>query len=325
MTEDVKKSLSIIIPTYNRSHQIDKTLKSISDAELPQDMMVEVIVVDNNSQPDHGLRYRELVESYQKKIKLRYEFEKKQGRSHACNRGLNAASSDWVGFIDDDEALDRRWLIQAMHWIESAQADYVGGPCLPDWEKSPPDWLPAHAGQYRGILGWIELSHAVVSYDDFDGELCGGNFIARTDLLIQLGGFNTNLGRSAGNLLGGEDGDLHTRLKAAHARGYYDPAFSILHSVPSERMTLRYHFRWAYWSGVANGIRIDNGDSRREDVPYAFGVPRYWFSKAFRGTFIFLAETCCGRLKKNSRAVVGLMDFFYLLGMLLGKNALKFK
>ena len=320
-----KKTLSIIIPTYNRSVQIQRTVKSLAQAELPRNLRVEVIVVDNNSRADHGRRYLELVETQRAEFHLRYEFEKKQGRSHACNRGLNAATSEWVGFIDDDEAVDSSWLMRAYFWIANSKADYIGGPCIPEWEAVPPKWLPAHSGQYRGILGWIELSPHVISYDDFGGELCGGNFIAKSDLLTKAGGFNTNLGRSAGNLLGGEDGDLHRRIKDAGAKGFYDPEFSILHSIPVNRMTFSYHVRWAYWSGVANGIRLENGDGRRESVPHLFGVPRYWFAKAFRGVIVFLIETLSFRIKTKPRGVVGLMDCFYLYGLLKKSRALDIK
>lgn len=321
----VKNNLSIIIPTYNRSVQIQRTVKSLAEAELPRNLHVEVIVVDNNSRPDHGRRYREMIDSQGGKLTLKYEFEKKQGRSHACNRGLEVAASEWVGFIDDDEAVDPSWLVRALYWIESSKADYVGGPYIPEWEAAPPEWLPAHVGQYRGILGWIELSSQVIAYDDFGGELCGGNFIAKADLLAKVGGFNTNLGRSAGNLLGGEDGDLHRRIKGAGATGFYDPEFSILHLIPIDRMTFAYHVRWAYWSGVANGIRIENNDDRREGVPHLFGVPRYWFSKAFRGVVVFLVETVCFRIKSKPRGVVGLMDCFYLYGLLKKSRALSVK
>jgi glycosyltransferase involved in cell wall biosynthesis len=320
-----QKTLSIIIPTYNRSVQIQWTIKSLAEADLPRNLHVEVIVVDNNSGADHGRRYREMIDSQRGKLNIRYEFERKQGRSHACNRGLDVATSEWVGFIDDDEAVGRSWFVRALYWIESSKADYVGGPCVPDWEAPPPKWLPAHYGEYRGILGWIELSSQVISYDDFDGELCGGNFIAKSDLLAKVGGFNTNLGRSAGNLLGGEDGDLHRRIKDAGAKGFYDPEFSILHLIPIDRMTFAYHVRWAYWSGVANGIRIENNDCRRESVPHLFGVPRYWFSKAFRGAIVFLVETVCFRIKSTPRGVVGLMDCFYLYGLLKKRRALDVK
>lgn len=322
MMNSGKCSLSIVIPTYNRSNQIERTIRSINQALLPDGFAVEVIVVDNNSEPSHGDRYRELVASQHGQVKFRYVREERQGRSNACNKGLNEAQAEWVGFIDDDEALDLRWIQRAAYWMIRSGVDYIGGACVPDWETNPPKWLPAHSGQYRGILGWIDLRSEVTSYDDFDGELCGGNFIAKTKLLLDVGGFNTKLGRSVGNLLGGEDGDLHRRIKAASAIGFYDPDFVILHAIPASRMTVSYHLKWAYWSGVANGIRIENGEGPREDVPHLLGVPRYWFKKASIGFFEFLREVLLFRWLSSPDGIVGLMDCCYLWGLYRKSGAL---
>lgn len=316
-------NISIIIPTYNRSDNILRTLDSLQQAEKPHGLGVEIILVDNNSRPSHGEKYKKIIDTMRPGLNVLYEFESRQGRSFACNRGLSVARTNWVGFIDDDEAIDPQWINRAYHWIQMTEVDYVGGACLPDWEILPPKWLPAHRGQYKGILGWIELRSQITSYEDFDGELCGGNFIARTELLKKVGQFNTSLGRSDGNLLGGEDGDLHRRVKNAHAKGYYDPLLVILHSIPASRMTMSYHLRWAYWSGVANRIRIEKKLNPREDVPHMFGVPRYWISKAARGVFRFAYEAAFLRITSRSYGIVGLMDALYMLGLVKGSRALK--
>lgn len=317
------ESISIIIPTYNRSEYIFRTLESIRKAERSHGFVVEIILVDNNSRPSHGEEYKRIIETMRSDLNVWYEFEPRQGRSFACNRGLSVARTNWVGFIDDDEAIDSQWMNRAHHWMKMTDVDYVGGACIPDWEASPPKWLPAHRGQYRGILGWIELRSQITSYDDFDGELCGGNFIAKAELLKKVGQFNTNLGRSDGNLLGGEDGDLHRRIKNARARGFYDPLLVIFHAIPVSRMKMSYHLRWAYWSGVANRIRIERNLNPREEVPHMFGVPRYWISKAFRGVFRFAYEAAFLRLGSHPYGIVGLMDALYMFGLVKGSRALK--
>lgn len=322
MTNPTRFGLSIVIPTFNRSNQIERTICSINQALLPDSFDVEVIVVDNNSESRHGDRYRELVASQLGRVKFKYVKEIRQGRSNACNKGLSEAEAEWVGFIDDDEALDARWLERAAYWMMRSDVDYVGGACIPDWEIDPPEWLPAHSGQYRGILGWIELRPDVTSYDDFDGELCGGNFIAKKKLLLDAGGFNAKLGRSVGNLLGGEDGDLHRRIKATSAVGFYDPNFVILHTIPASRMTVAYHLRWAYWSGVANGIRIESGEGPREYVPHLLGVPRYWIKKAIIGLLSFSWELMLFRWRSSPVGIVGLMDCCYLWGLYRRSGAL---
>src|SRR2546426_2755399 len=86
--------LDIILPTYNRHQLLTRTLDSLLTAEVPADLSVFVTVVDNNSSD----ATRETVETYQPKFcgRLHYVFEKKQGRSHALNAGINATDGDLV-------------------------------------------------------------------------------------------------------------------------------------------------------------------------------------------------------------------------------------
>lgn len=144
--------LEIIICTYNRSHQIDRTIRSIVDAVQPDRVEVMITVIDNNSSVAHRDRYLSVVDDYAKKYSIRYLCESRQGKSYACNLGIEKAAAQWLAFIDDDEKINKNWLVVAERWMYSGEADYVGGPYLPDWEIEPPDWLPAHRQSYRGGL-----------------------------------------------------------------------------------------------------------------------------------------------------------------------------
>src|ERR1051326_4153104 len=99
--------LDVILPTYNRHQLLEVALQSLLAAEMPSDLSVSVTVVDNNSKD----ATRETVETYKPKFggHLQYVFEKKQGRSHALNAGINATTGELVGMIDDDEQVDRFW------------------------------------------------------------------------------------------------------------------------------------------------------------------------------------------------------------------------
>jgi len=311
--------LTIIIPTFNRADQVTKTIRSINDSLTPDGCAPLVLLVDNNSNPEESAKYKALADSASNGVEVQYVCEKKQGRSHACNLGLHLSTSDWVAYIDDDETLGEKWIETALHWIQKDEFDYVGGPYLPNWKHIPPKWLPAHTGAYKGVLGWIEASDQLVNYAQTDAELCGGNFIARRALLNLAGGFNTKLGRTPGTLIGGEDGELHQRIKRVGGKGIYDPKMAIHHLIPASRMTLNYHLRWAYWSGVTNRIRIEGHPETGEQVPHMLGVPRYWYAKALNGVMKFLGSAIRLRLFKNPEAALGMMDFMYWLGLMRGK------
>jgi glycosyltransferase involved in cell wall biosynthesis len=82
--------VSVVIPTYNEAHSIGRVL-----ADLPADMVTEVLVVDSNSTdgtPEIAL-----------KMGARVLYEPRRGYGRACLTGLAAASSpDVVVFLDGD-------------------------------------------------------------------------------------------------------------------------------------------------------------------------------------------------------------------------------
>lgn len=319
MQTDINANLTIIIPTFNRSAQIESTLLSIHQASCQNfSNSIHILVVDNNSHSKERDRYIQIVEQIACKINVSLVHEVKQGRSHACNAGVAASCSEWVAFIDDDETLSPQWLEVALKLIQDQTYSYYGGSVLPTWEISPPPWLPIHNKKYLGVLGWLELSDIARDYDTFDASLCGGNMIVRRDLYLRIGGFSSALGRGASNLLGGEDGEFHRRLKKGKAKGCYIPELSVFHWIPVSRMTLEYHRKWAYWSGVSNRIRITSEPQTAEDLPHLFGVPRYRFSKGASGFIQYIYHLVTGKLMTKPEGVIGLLDFMYLIGLLRG-------
>lgn len=319
-TIDDIPNLTIIIPTYNRADQLRETLESIHFALFQNNAcLVHTILIDNNSNPHNREQYLKLVREFSESISVEYVLEGKQGRSNACNTGAANCSSKWIAFIDDDETLAEDWISTALRLIQLDDFSYFGGHVLPNWEIPPPRWLPIHKGQFRGVLGWIELSDVEKSYDDFDASLCGGNMIVNREKYLAVGGFSPSLGRGSSNLLGGEDGEFHRRLKRAGAKGLYCPQLTVRHWIPASRMTIKYHLRWAYWSGASNRIRVITQPQTAEKFPHLLGVPRYRFSKGLQGLCQFLYQTIMGRLKKQPDGAIGLLNFMYLAGLLRGR------
>ena len=307
----------IVIATYNRPGLLKLALQSVANAKLPDDMALRIIVADNNSKTENQIAYRAVVEQFSN-LRIDYLFEARQGKSWALNTAIDHCVGDYVGFIDDDEKIDAEWLEVCAKHIRYGKFDYVGGPYKPDWAAKAPNWLPVHVGKYRAVLGWIEQSELPVSFDHFGGGLCGGNFICRRDALTELGGFSTSVGRSANNLMGGEDDELHRRLKAHGRTGLYDPALIIFHHIPASRMTRKYHLRWAFWSGASNGVRLNWLPP--EQTPTVLGLPRYRFSQALKGIADFLGNLVPITPLSRPKSFTGLLDFVYFLGALYGRH-----
>lgn len=96
--------ISVIIPVYNRVNLVGRALTSVyAQSRSPW----EVIVVDDGSSDGTG----DYVRSHFPQA--RYIHQSNQGVSAARNRGIDAASSDWLAFLDsDDEWLPQKLQIQ---------------------------------------------------------------------------------------------------------------------------------------------------------------------------------------------------------------------
>jgi len=77
-------NLDVIIPTYNRSALLKRTLDSLLAARVPEGLSVRITVVDNNSKDET----RAFVEDYVRRYgdRINYLFEGQQGRSAALGR-----------------------------------------------------------------------------------------------------------------------------------------------------------------------------------------------------------------------------------------------
>ncbi|MEZ0123223.1 MAG: glycosyltransferase family 2 protein [Candidatus Reddybacter sp.] len=89
--------ISAVIPTYNNADYIEEAIHSILGQTHP---VAEIIVVDDGSSDNTAT----LIEALkQKSERLIYIKQDNQGPSSARNRGIDAASGDWIAFLDADD------------------------------------------------------------------------------------------------------------------------------------------------------------------------------------------------------------------------------
>ena len=100
-----KPKISIIIPTYNRAKKIVGAIRSIQD-QTYEDW--ELIIVDDGSS-DNTCEIVEKVANSDRRIKF-IRLEKNKGAQAARNRGIRAAKSEWIAFLDSDD----QWLPQSL-------------------------------------------------------------------------------------------------------------------------------------------------------------------------------------------------------------------
>ena len=112
---------SIIIPMFNESSWILRTLMLCSDLQIKK----EIIVVDNNSSDGSY----PLVKAFIEKRKLYNEVillcEEKKGKANAVRKGLSAAKGDYIVFHDADLEYDPKFIPRLVY--ELRDCDVVIG------------------------------------------------------------------------------------------------------------------------------------------------------------------------------------------------------
>jgi glycosyltransferase involved in cell wall biosynthesis len=87
--------ISIIVATYNAGNALKKTLESISSQKYDN---MEIVVIDGGSK-DNTL---EIVQEFNEKIAY-FISEKDKGIPDAYNKGILAATGDWIYFLNADD------------------------------------------------------------------------------------------------------------------------------------------------------------------------------------------------------------------------------
>lgn len=95
--------VSIIIPVYKASEYIERCLKSVMNQTYGS---IECIMVDDASPDDSMDKCEELISKYAGSIRLKIlHHEKNRGLSAARNTGTDAATGNYIFYLDSDDEL----------------------------------------------------------------------------------------------------------------------------------------------------------------------------------------------------------------------------
>ena len=187
MTEQNDIRVSAVIPAYNGQACVGRAIKSILSQTLP---VYEIIVVDDGSTD----KTSEVVEQFgDKVILIRQE---NAGVSVARNTAIEAATGNWIAFLDDDD-----------EWLENKNAMQVAV-----IEKNPElRWCASN--YYRGyedrrspVGNLTRISEGLAGKDYFDNYFAAAikhgcqaqtqTMMIRKDVFDELGGFEPGRIRS---------------------------------------------------------------------------------------------------------------------------------
>lgn len=227
--------VSVIVCTYNRSILLEKLLDSLVAMSVPDGIIWELLVVDNNSNDGS----KDVAKRYIDRLPLVYHFEIQQGKCYALNRGLKEANGELLLFLDDDVQVVSDWLCRFSGVAEDRRYDWFGGRVKPDWREGPPGWYRAEtAPAFRGYFGDYDLGVRSHAYIEGEKLPLGASLGVRRRVFDRVGGFRVDLG-PRGRLRGvGDETELLTRAIGAGFKGWYVGDAAVIHHVGVERLRL---------------------------------------------------------------------------------------
>lgn len=105
------KQVSVIIPTYNRGHIIERSIRSVLQQTYQP---LEIIVVDDGSDDNTEEVIREIADS---RI-VYHKLPENKGVSYARNKGVELANGEWIAFQDSDDCWRENKLEEQMAYAE---------------------------------------------------------------------------------------------------------------------------------------------------------------------------------------------------------------
>lgn len=237
MSEPYPTHVDVCVCTFRREY-LAETLKSIAANAIPT-ADLRVIVADNDTVPSA----KKLTEAFARDtgLPVKYIHAPATNISLARNACLDAASADFVAFVDDDENVDPHWLEALLRTARATGADVVLGPVTAVYGPEAQGWM--REGDFHSTIpafvgGIIQTGYA-------------GNVLMRRRQPFSTLRFDLSLGQS-----GGEDTEYFYRLHDLGGRIAFAPDAIAYEPVPAERARLAWLMRRRFRSGQTHGLRL---------------------------------------------------------------------
>lgn len=207
-----------------------------------------------------------------------------RGLSGGKNTGVWFASGDVVAFLDDDAVAEPEWLKYFADSYASADVVGVGGLTLPSWDTARPSWFP---GEFDWVVGcnYLGMPKARTPVRN----LLGGNASFRREVFDLVGGFTSDVGRSAAKLpLGCEETEFCIKLgqRLPPAKLVIDDRAVIWHRVSAQRTRFSYFVTRCFAEGLSKAAvsrSVGSADGLSAERRQAFATLPAGFVRGLAG------------------------------------------
>jgi glycosyltransferase involved in cell wall biosynthesis len=231
--------VSIIICCYNSAVRLPETLHHIAMQQVPESILWEVIVVNNNSTDNTSEVAIQVWKKYNLCTQFRVINETNPGLSNARRAGILSAQYKYSLFCDDDNWLAHDYIKTAFRIMESHnEIGVLGGKSTAVCEIEPPTWFEEK-----------KVGYAVGQQASQNGDITekqhvwGAGAVLITTFLsvIYKSGINSLVcDRKGKELTSGGDFEISVWFIIAGYKLWYDDKLTFKHYIPKERLTEDY-------------------------------------------------------------------------------------
>lgn len=192
--------ISFLMPTFNRAHFIEESIRSITSQMAPED---ELIVINDGSSDDTIA----VLETSEERFTL--VNQENSGKSTALNRAMSEASGEFVWVCDDDDLLCAGAVDTLISLLDDPDAGWAFGRYTRFSEESGEriDLGPAH---------WPDLTQgSVLRHTLEDAFMMQNGSLVRRELYDRVGPFDITMLRSL-------DYEMFVRLALAAPAAHTD-------------------------------------------------------------------------------------------------------
>lgn len=229
---------TIAIPTYNGADRLPLVLDRLRSQLHTEALTWEVLIVDNNSTDNTA----QVVNDYQAQVfpvPIRYCLEPKQGAAFARQHAVEVASSELIGFLDDD-------VLPALDWVANAHAFGQAHPCAGAYggqiqgafEVTPPE-------NFQRIQSFLAIRERGSEPNLYDPENL--SLPPAAAIVIRQSAWRTSVpdqptlgGKANGVMVQGDDYEPLLYMHKAGWEIWYGPDLHVHHQIPHWRLEKAY-------------------------------------------------------------------------------------
>ncbi len=277
-------NITVVICTWNRANLLDQTLDAMHRLKIPEGILWELIVVNNNCTDTTD----EIIAYHSENLPVVRVFEAQKGLSNARNAGVSAAKGDYIIWTDDDVIVDEDWIAAYVAaFREHPEASIFGGPISPWFEGSAPAWMEQSWPIIKDTYATRDLGGESFALTN-DHLPYGANFaLCTTEQKKHI--FDPNLGLVHGKILVGEETKVLTNVLKKGGTGWWVPGARVRHWIPRSRQNLKYIRR--YFIGFGRSMSRE----KRLDSVRWYSKPWWLWLLAVQNECLYLLTRCfCG-------------------------------